>query len=1267
MADLATLQIAVDSRPVTKAAGELDTLTASAGRTGTSVDKLTAANQRMAAAFATSNKPLIDATRYLTSMQVELERVGKSSLQIKVLEAKMAAAAAPTRELAQEIRNTAAELIRAERAAAGAKLGAVGTQMGAVAGRTKLASHEITNLAFQFQDLGVQIAGGANPLVALAQQGSQVSGIMMQSGMSVGTFTKAVGSMIATATKAVVLNPIFLSIAAAIGVFSAGWSVLQTEINKSADLNAYAKSLGLTKEEIEKVGGASVTTGDMVKGLWKTISDGLNLSGIFKTIVGWFKSFGEIVIDVAKVAGASLYAAFVGSFNAIRIVWNNFPAVMSDVFTKAANAAITSTEWLVNKIIEGINRLAGSPLLDPIKFNRLANQNAGAAARVGKQIGSAYTDAFDTAMSGMSKFRKQWDKNTIDFAKERLRSAKDEEKAKKAKEKSNAEAERAARELAKSLEELYTGVLDGLHITMRETLKTIQAITDGDVTQMMDEINKRRDAGIQKTKQEAEERRKVNDELGQTADYLDSLFGLQGNLGGLFKAMRSGFDDVFNSLSNAFGGLKTSLEGLLANMGSSFAKVAAGASIGGIAAGATGGSQLGGMAGGAIGQAIGSKVLGKALGTFAGPLGSIAGGLLGGLIGGLFAGTKQASATISSIGGQAALSKITGNNAELKGVANNMATGLLSGLSQIAKQLGGQLGGAVSLSIGQRNKDFVVDPTGQGRTKGAGVINFKEDQAAAIAYATQLAIQQGIFTGLSAGANTLIKAGGDLQAQLEKALQFDQVFKDLRAETDPLGYELENLAREMADLQAVFREAGATAADYAALEELYAIKRRRATFEAERPRRELEIQLMEATGDAAGALAAQRALELEAMDATLRGLQQQVWAAQDTAAANAAAAEEAAFVAQQRAEAEAAAAAEAARAREEAARRVEEAENALRQAYEREASVFQDTISKFRDLARTLREFAATIIPLNGTGRASISELNRKFYETAALARLGNVEAMGALPGIGGELRDAIVDTATDRVSMIRRLNEVKKETEAVADVADRQISIAQQQLDALTTQVEQFVTLNESVLSVRDAIGNLQAARSGLSAAGGASSGSAAPPSMQSQVSGTVSSGLTPAQKLYMDTMMSRQGYGTEAEIKSYVSQLGDAQALASLAVINGTYDQLKSENGYTQAANIASYYNVPVVKYANGGIHSGGLRLVGENGPELEATGPSRIYNANQLGNMMNGSATAEEVKALRDELKVVMFQIAKNTGKTSDQLSRWDGDGLPDARGY
>lgn len=44
----------------------------------------------------------------------------------------------------------------------------------------------------------------------------------------------------------------------------------------------------------------------------------------------------------------------------------------------------------------------------------------------------------------------------------------------------------------------------------------------------------------------------------------------------------------------------------------------------------------------------------------------------------------------------------------------------------------------------------------------------------------------------------------------------------------------------------------------------------------------------------------------------------------------------------------------------------------------------------------------------------------------------------------------------------------------------------------------------------------------------------------------------------------------------------------------------------------------------FADGGTHKGGLRIVGERGPELEATGPSRIYNAAQTKDMLSGNGS-------------------------------------------
>ncbi|SEQ60709.1 hypothetical protein [Sphingobium sp. YR768] len=61
-----------------------------------------------------------------------------------------------------------------------------------VSRQSKLSANDLTNIAFQLQDIIVSLQGGQKPLTVLMQQGSQLGGIMMQTGASVGDMVKAI-------------------------------------------------------------------------------------------------------------------------------------------------------------------------------------------------------------------------------------------------------------------------------------------------------------------------------------------------------------------------------------------------------------------------------------------------------------------------------------------------------------------------------------------------------------------------------------------------------------------------------------------------------------------------------------------------------------------------------------------------------------------------------------------------------------------------------------------------------------------------------------------------------------------------------------------------------------------------------------------------------------------------------------------------------------------------------------------------------------------
>lgn len=97
-------------------------------------------------------------------------------------------------------------------------------------------------------------------------------------------------------------------------------------------------------------------------------------------------------------------------------------------------------------------------------------------------------------------------------------------------------------------------------------------------------------------------------------------------------------------------------------------------------------------------------------------------------------------------------------------------------------------------------------------------------------------------------------------------------------------------------------------------------------------------------------------------------------------------------------------------------------------------------------------------------------------------------------------------------------------------------------------------------------------------------------------------------------------------------------------------------------------------VPAFASGGDHLGGLRIVGERGPELEATGPSRIYNAQQTRSLLSSGGNGEvvaELRALRSQnerLEQKVQELTAHAQKTSentrsmDRIQRgWEANGI------
>lgn len=142
------------------------------------------------------------------------------------------------------------------------------------------------------------------------------------------------------------------------------------------------------------------------------------------------------------------------------------------------------------------------------------------------------------------------------------------------------------------------------------------------------------------------------------------------------------------------------------------------------------------------------------------------------------------------------------------------------------------------------------------------------------------------------------------------------------------------------------------------------------------------------------------------------------------------------------------------------------------------------------------------------------------------------------------------------------------------------------------------------------------------------------------------------------------------EQQLESLDDQL--ATARAQLDAMRGvdqrvlSVEQAIRELNVAMAAELRALGGAAVHGFAAGGLHDGGVRMVGENGPEIEVTGPARYYSAGQTAAMLGGgAAVANEVRQLREENQAQARAMVQLQARVTRLLERWDGDGMPETR--
>lgn len=739
-----------------------------------------------------------------------------------------------SKDLESAKRQVAAASADIGRSAKGANdnIAGMGTAMGGVNRMSRSMAANFLNLSRQGQDVATMFAMGAPPMQVFTSQAAQivdVLGQMKREAAETGT------SLTAMSMRGLgKIGPYALAAAAAVGVLAAAMESVTDEINETSAVTVTWQDTALGAFDMVAAYVSGVVT-DAFNAL------GLDVGKVWQGIVDGVASTGNMIIGT-----------FVASQRLVLAAWQTFPGAFAEMVINGVNGAIRALEGLVNgasallnSFSQRVNGIIGTDLgmIGMLDIPEIENSFAGAGARAGTAmagaVGSSFRDYFGDVANAISPFAQ---------ARANARMQADAAEA------GGAAGQRAGAAAARALAEETAQALADLDAAAKQAV--IDALAAQNKTKTYaDNLREKTEAERAAMQELADQERALGEErINELADLYEDLFsnGI-GSVWDTFK--RQGLQAIaqvaaqwtLSLISGQSGGATRPGGNPLADIfGSVFG---GGASVGAKGAGGAGSAT---RAGGALTQLFGGSGAGAgALASAAGPVGlyvagvtiangigeglekltgikysktgGMIGGLLGGFIGGLLQGSEKGSGSIR--GGKIS---VTGDNKEFEAQAGTLADTVLQSIESIASALGvsaNMMAGAVS--IGVRDGKYRVDPSGMGATKsGNGVLDFGTNAEAAVTAAIADLLKDGVIGGISQASQNILRAGGDLQKAIEKAVLIESIPKLLRERTDPLGAALDALDTRFKVLADALREGGATAQQYADAEKLYNLERK---------------------------------------------------------------------------------------------------------------------------------------------------------------------------------------------------------------------------------------------------------------------------------------------------------------------------------------------------------------------------------------------------------------------------------------------------------
>jgi len=328
------------------------------------------------------------------------------------------------------------------------------------------------------------------------------------------------------------------------------------------------------------------------------------------------------------------------------------------------------------------------------------------------------------------------------------------------------------------------------------------------------------------------------------------------------------------------------------------------------------------------------------------------------------------------------------------------------------------------------------------------------------------------------------------------------------------------------------------------------------------------------------------------------------------------------------------------------------AESALERAINAQKDSINELLTaantKVSDLTGVSNDLSAALKSLRGDSNGAVQMLRAQALATLQSA-LAQARSGKSLAGFDG-LSDALATISSNNTDLYSSLDDFNRDQGRTANVVaelnqlnGKQLTSAEQTVKALQDQLKALDGQLAFAQAQLDALNGVDNSVMSVTAAINAMNLSVV--SALAAITGKASAGTSTNNGTLIDSVY-------QALLGRNADEAGKAYWQGQLASGAISYDQLAQAIANAAKANGST---IKVPGYATGGNFGGGLRLVGERGPEMEVTGPSRIYNANQTAAMLSGGrgdgATVAELQGLRREMQSNFEYIGKHIKATAD----------------